>query len=549
MELKTDTIADLEKKLVRSSGKMKLETLIGLSDILLEIKPRKCIRYAKIAIEYAAKSNYKIYKAKAFHNAGNAHNKLGNYRKASELLLSAAITYRHIKANEELVTCLYDLGTTLECACKFPDALDYYQQASSLSEKYSSRKLSSLLLMSLGRTCAKLANYEKALEYLSDASRLLAKLNDKENTATVFSYFGNIYSELGDLENALKYHKKALINGESIQGDITIAKYYNNIGVDYGDLGKFGKALEYHKKALRIRQNKKAYHEAVLSLNNIGVIYEKQKKYDESLKYFKEAYTYKMVLRNKHIEAIILSNIGSSYTYKGQTIKALKYLKKALTIVKKFDLNHELISIYTTMSELYSRRKNYKKALYYSNLVSQTKDNIFNEKLSGKVIEFQVQVEIQKKEQEKRQLQQKLYYLNKETVMMAENLAQRNETIAKLERELSGLKGIKHKTKFDLKRALDFKSMFNIHREWRQFKDQFEKLYPGFQAKLNDKYPTLTNQEMKICMLIKLQLSTTNISKVLFTSKRTIENHRYRLRKKLMLEAEDDIFAFLDSLN
>lgn len=57
----------------------------------------------------------------------------------------------------------------------------------------------------------------------------------------------------------------------------------------------------------------------------------------------------------------------------------------------------------------------------------------------------------------------------------------------------------------------------------------------------------LTITEIKICSLIKTGLNTQEVANVLFLSKRTVENHRYHIQKKLDL-VDLKLEAFLITL-
>ncbi len=61
-------------------------------------------------------------------------------------------------------------------------------------------------------------------------------------------------------------------------------------------------------------------------------------------------------------------------------------------------------------------------------------------------------------------------------------------------------------------------------------------------------YPQLSKQEIKICALIVKGLSTSEISSHFFASERTIENHRFRIRKKLNITATDNLYTALNGI-
>ena len=81
-------------------------------------------------------------------------------------------------------------------------------------------------------------------------------------------------------------------------------------------------------------------------------------------------------------------------------------------------------------------------------------------------------------------------------------------------------------------------SIFNEN--WENMIISFEKIYPSFFTDLSNKYPSLTKNETKLCALLKLGLSTKEISSVTMQSQRAIEMARYRLRKKLDIDKNNN---------
>ncbi len=61
-----------------------------------------------------------------------------------------------------------------------------------------------------------------------------------------------------------------------------------------------------------------------------------------------------------------------------------------------------------------------------------------------------------------------------------------------------------------------------------------------------DKCPSITESELRVCNLIKMSFSSVEISEILSISKRGVEQHRYRIRKKLNLIT--DLTIFIHSL-
>ena len=80
---------------------------------------------------------------------------------------------------------------------------------------------------------------------------------------------------------------------------------------------------------------------------------------------------------------------------------------------------------------------------------------------------------------------------------------------------------------------------------WKEFEQRFNELNDGFITKLLNKHPHLSPAEIRLCTLLRLQLSNKEISDLSKRSIRTIEHTRARIRKKIGLLQNQNITTFL----
>lgn len=83
---------------------------------------------------------------------------------------------------------------------------------------------------------------------------------------------------------------------------------------------------------------------------------------------------------------------------------------------------------------------------------------------------------------------------------------------------------------------------------WEDFRSRFERVNDDFNHKLLQLCPDLTPVELKIASYLRLNLSSKEISRLTNRSAGTISNTRSALRKKLRLEEEDNLVAYLMAL-
>ena len=87
----------------------------------------------------------------------------------------------------------------------------------------------------------------------------------------------------------------------------------------------------------------------------------------------------------------------------------------------------------------------------------------------------------------------------------------------------------------------------NLHFEedWDGFKVPFEQVHPQFFDKLQTHVPDLTPHEQKLCAYTRINLSNKEIARLLNINTSSVEMSRYRLKKKLSLEATNSLTDFI----
>lgn len=86
---------------------------------------------------------------------------------------------------------------------------------------------------------------------------------------------------------------------------------------------------------------------------------------------------------------------------------------------------------------------------------------------------------------------------------------------------------------------------FGSEKEWEIFRVSFEQIHNGFFDKLLSTFPMLTAHELKLCALLRLNLSSKEIANILNISPSSVNTGRYRMRKKMHLTESDDLVRFL----
>ncbi|GLR17640.1 two-component regulator propeller domain-containing protein [Portibacter lacus] len=139
-------------------------------------------------------------------------------------------------------------------------------------------------------------------------------------------------------------------------------------------------------------------------------------------------------------------------------------------------------------------------------------------------------------------------FKNAELASSTLHLVQKNETINKIRSELEAFnKDLKDRNlKKELKKVLSLvNSDERMEDDWENFSAHFDQVHTNFLSRLSKEFPDITPKDRKLCAYLRMNLSTKEIAPLLHISVRGVEISRYRLRKKLNLDKEQNLNDFM----
>jgi len=116
------------------------------------------------------------------------------------------------------------------------------------------------------------------------------------------------------------------------------------------------------------------------------------------------------------------------------------------------------------------------------------------------------------------------------------------ESIQKLLEKEQDLVSLKN----NIKKTIKLNSINN--KEWETFENNLYKSHEDFIKRLTSKYPKLSSKDIKLCIYLKMSLSSKEIAPLMNISFRGVELHRYRLRKKLDLQQDVNLSSFMNTI-
>ncbi|MFO7852578.1 MAG: tetratricopeptide repeat protein [Bacteroidota bacterium] len=450
----------------------------------------------------------------------------------------------------------------------------------------------------IGLVDRELGNFDKALDSFYESLKWFKENDDKEKTAKVLNSIGNLYRNFGDNQRALELYKESLDIFRELNDSDYIAMILNNMGIAYKNTQNYQKALDCYYEGLKLDIDNLRLLRMSRKLNNIGAVYIEMGNYEEAMDYLNNSLAIKIMMNSEGDIALTNYNIGISYMQQREYKKALEYLLKAYNTSKNLRKANLTRLSAEKIAKLYYNKNNYQEAYNYAMAAHEIKDSLysFNKALQiGKIVNKYDLEEEDNNVFLQRAVKEPLFW-----VLMILNLLillvltgiiirQRKKLLAnrsihqRLREQMKQMEKNLDKAKRQLQShtlELHSKSLLlnDLHNKLEVLQHNMnssqrasvqrlindlnigddEQLYKEIEIlstgtdnlfkKLGEKYSRLTPNERKICELLKLNLSTKEISKITQQSPQSILMSRSRIRKKLQIERKINLTNFLMDL-
>ncbi|MEY2692617.1 MAG: hypothetical protein RIT03_1007 [Bacteroidota bacterium] len=169
-------------------------------------------------------------------------------------------------------------------------------------------------------------------------------------------------------------------------------------------------------------------------------------------------------------------------------------------------------------------------------------------------------------ELEKIRLSQDRELIQQDKLILQEDLIGKSKELANYTMLLSQKKNVFNEIQNDLKQLKDMlksddarRKIMEIFQKLNQhkigeefmviFDVNFERIHHDFFEKLKKIDASITERELRLCAFVKMNLTNKEIAPLLNISIRGIESARYRVRKKLNVQLDDNFVSFLQGLD
>lgn len=502
-------------------------------------------------------------------------------------------------ANAEII------GNVLNKEASFFKQIDYYtkaiqayKQAAKLFEKSKQEEKLAYAYYNLADIYKTIGEYSKSLDYCSKGLELYQKLKSKGGIKKCYRVMGSVYKYLKDYEKSLQYYQMSLKLSKEEGNDDDIANALNNLGTAYSSMGNDSAALKLYYQCFELYSKTNNIGGLATSYNNIGSILMNKMKYQQAIENFRLALKYRKQTNDKPKEAIVLDNLGDYFYETNHLDSSIYYYKQSLNIAIQYGLKDRMSIFYTHLSKAYLKNKMPYDAYLELEKHNKVRDTAFDAQKSIEIAKIETDFDTYKEQLQSKsdRQQQKLiliifslsiliftvgfFYLFKrhrqsiikqqnynqllveEKCRMEENLSDKNRELvayslqiaqqqeidkALAERIQIEIESSNGETKKKLQTIL-----LNINKNaqrvniWEDFELRFNQVNQDFYQNLLKEFPSLSQNERRLCAFLKLNLSTKEITIITGQSPQSINVARCRLRKKLGLaNGNENLFDFL----
>jgi len=399
-----------------------------------------------------------------------------------------------------------------------------------------------------------LGDYGTAYEYYNKSMKAAEVIEYVSGQAAALDGMAILYGEWKEYTLALEHLKQSSHIYEMNKDALGMAVVTGNMGTVYQKSGDNQRALEHFQSSLMLSQQIDAHEEEIAAYYNLGNIEYASEDYEQAEHFYQKGLekSEQTQMKSKIFRGQYL--LGRTYSRQGKNNEARDYLTKLLDHTTEFNDKHLRLEVHRELVELFEKINEYEQAFHHYRGYHKLEREVFSEESHERTKKLQVLHRVEQAEKQREiyritseHLQQENEGQKKELASKAMYLSQKNELLGKIRKTLRTIaQRAEQPTAIAIQSVVqDIEGALADDQTWEVFKEQFQKIQQPFMQALTEQCSSLSPLEVRVCALMKLNLSSKEISRILNVAPRSIEMYRYRIRKKLALDASDNLTAFL----
>ena len=276
---------------------------------------------------------------------------------------------------------LDQIGTKYRNISQFKKAADLHEEALKLSEKANNTELRVLSLNMLGVVYRRTDAIKSALDYNQKALELAEQVENpshhiKRSINVSLNSIGNLYQTLEQHDLAIVQFKRALKLEEELGNKLGLAINHQNIGDCLEQKGDLEAALEHYRKSLAYNEEINSDYGRVICKNSLAQVYLKQDMPYAALVLLEPLHEQSNAIGDFFITSSVFINTGWAHTMLGDYDKAENFIQEGLGMAQTHNMPSNVRYGYEKLSDLESKRGDFKKAYEYFKKANEYDDEI-----------------------------------------------------------------------------------------------------------------------------------------------------------------------------
>ena len=417
-------------------------------------------------------------------------------------------------------------------------------------------------------------NYKDALKHYNNVLQYNIDDNTIDAIAKTLTSIANIKSTEKKFHEALALADSSLKLSKEKKSDLLTIRNYGMKGLVFDSLMMFDSAKLYYQKAADLAFSIEKFDECSSYMHKIGLLNMNHNKINEAITVFK-------ILSDSTEKFKMYDYCNNAFYQLSQCHALLENYEEAYRLLNKYDIYNTIADNQRHEKKIKDINTNYLLALNVNEVKAKEieSENIRNYKNKIIILTFSTIIILtslivimilftRNKYLHHRSMEtsyeQQLKIDKMENELMEMQLINSKESLINLALHFKSYIDYINPLKAKLKEALDapeseqkgkFKNIYmELHNNNGLFNNtenlhkQINEIYKDFIDRLEQKYPSLTKSEKRLCTMLYINMSSKEIAVISNTTIRSVETSRYRLRKKFDLTRDEDMVDFLRSI-
>lgn len=492
----------------------------------------------------------------------------------------ALVLTRKNKLPYQETRALFQLSKLATRQADYAEAFALQDSVMRLSREHQFDDLYNNSLQQKGIIYTALEQYEKAKQSYQEALNLPYVQNKPQQVAEIYNNLGTVAAISRDNVAALSYFEQAKVIFETQGLEEELGRILNNMAVLYMQENRVPEGLKIFQEQLATSQKQQDKRLEAQTYGNIAYAHYLLEEYTPSFKAYEKSIAIAKKQGFDDVLAISYKDLAETYQTKGDFQKSLETFQKyhdlhiknvgektqkevsALQIQYDTAIKNRQLAEQAEQIELLKQKRIIRQqrfmvisillgslALAAMFLYWRKKTKLEQIQTTKSLKEQILQKELVLKEQQEKLLKTELASKNKDITTLALDISRKNDFSRLMQRELEQLekglpKGYQSKIKHLKMNTLIH---LEINEDVANLQNNIEQINHQFYENL-DNIAKLSQSEKQICGLIRMNLSNKQIALIRNTTTDSAKVFRYRIRKKIGLQPEEDIVSFLQGI-